>query len=121
TPIPFNVRYQTPESADGVAGDDSHNFNVLLPAGQSYTGKPLPVAQSPDIIQDGIHHWLRAYVRTFDHPYFAVTDAQGRFEIKSAPVGTWRLVVWHEKAGYLGGMKGRLGERVTITPDGEFE
>jgi hypothetical protein len=23
--------------------------------------------------------------------------------------------------GYLGGMKGRLGERVTITPDGKVE
>jgi hypothetical protein len=121
TPIPFNVRYQTPESADGVSEDGSHNFNVLLPADQSYTSKPLPVVQSPDIIQDGIHHWLRAYARTFDHPYFAVTDAEGRFEFADAPTGTWRLVVWHEKVGYLGGMKGRLGERVTITPDGKVE
>ena len=30
------------------------------------------------------------------------------------PPGKWRLVVWHEKVGYLGGAKGRLGEQVEL-------
>ena len=31
-----------------------------------------------------------------DHPYFAVTDAKGYFEIKNAPAGTQKVVVWQE-------------------------
>lgn len=35
------------------------------------------------------------------HPYMAVSDAQGRFEIKNIPAGKWAFQFWHEKAGYL--------------------
>jgi hypothetical protein len=48
-----------------------------------------------------IHPWMRCYVGVFHHPYFAVTDAQGRFEIKDAPAGRWRLVLWQETSGYI--------------------
>ena len=34
-----------------------------------------------------IHGWMKAYVRVFDHPYYAVTDEDGKFEIKLARVG----------------------------------
>jgi hypothetical protein len=59
---------------------------------------------------------MKGFVRTFDHPYAAVTDSEGRFSIPSAPVGKWRLMVWHEKSGWRNGRAGRLGEVVTI-PD----
>jgi len=61
------------------------------------------------------HPWERMYLRIFDHPYYAVTDDQGRFEIKNAPAGKCRLVVWQESIGYKGGRKGRYGEIVDIT------
>ena len=38
-------------------------------------------------------------------PYYAVTDDDGNFEIKMAPVGKARLVAWHEGAGWVGGDK----------------
>ena len=50
----------------------------------------------------------------FAHPYFAITGPDGSFEIKNAPVGKCRMVVWHEKAGFLGGRAGRDGSSVTI-------
>ena len=31
-----------------------------------------------------------------DIPYFAVTDDKGNFEIKNAPAGTQKVVVWQE-------------------------
>jgi hypothetical protein len=74
----------------------------------------MPALRSPDHYTDSIHPWIQGYVWAFDHPLFAVTDANGDFEIKDAPRGTWRLVVWHEKVGYLGGAKGRVGERVVV-------
>ncbi|MFL6334728.1 MAG: hypothetical protein ACJ754_15565 [Pyrinomonadaceae bacterium] len=43
------------------------------------------------------HPWMRAYVGVLPHPFFAVTDASGKFEIKGVPAGTYTLVAWHEK------------------------
>lgn len=51
----------------------------------------------------------------FDHPYFAVTDADGAFEIKDAPPGKWRLVYWHEN-GYHKGRAGAFGFPVEAKP-----
>ena len=42
---------------------------------------------------------MNAYVGVLDHPYFAVTDAAGKFELKGLPPGTYTLEAWHEKFG----------------------
>ncbi len=47
------------------------------------------------------HTWMFAYVVLFDHPYHAVTDAQGSFAIENVPPGTYPLKVWHESLGEL--------------------
>ena len=38
----------------------------------------------------------------FDHPFFAVTGADGAFEIKGVPAGEQNLVLWQERVGYVG-------------------
>ena len=43
------------------------------------------------------HPWMRAYVGVLSHPFFAVTDRDGRFEIRGVPPGTYTVVAWHEK------------------------
>jgi hypothetical protein len=47
-----------------------------------------------------------------DHPYYAVTDAQGNFEIKNAPAGTQKVVVWQEAVGFVS--SSGAGEDVNI-------
>jgi plastocyanin len=44
-----------------------------------------------------VHPWMSAWIGVFDHPYFAITDAEGRFTIKNLPPGKYTLEVWHEK------------------------
>jgi uncharacterized protein (DUF2141 family) len=46
-----------------------------------------------------VHGWMNAYAGVLDHPYFAVTDEDGKFSIKNLPPGTYKLTAWHEKAG----------------------
>jgi hypothetical protein len=41
------------------------------------------------------HPWSRAYIATFDHPYFAVTEKDGKFTIDSLPPGKYTVNVWH--------------------------
>jgi hypothetical protein len=112
TTIPFNVNY----FHDNVkAADKAGCFNVLLPSGGTHRVEQLlPEHKVPDHFSDTIHPWISGYVRVFEHPYFAITDEFGTFQIKDVPAGSWRLVVWHERIGYKGGAEGRLGERISV-------
>lgn len=46
-----------------------------------------------------IHSHMSALVRVFDHPYFAIPDETGQFEIGGLPAGRYEVVAWHERAG----------------------
>ncbi len=74
------------------------NDNKNLPVGQSYTWDKgvIPADYKPMAVNCGQHPWMGGYLYVLEHPYFAVTDADGKFEIKLAPTGTQNVVVWHE-------------------------
>jgi hypothetical protein len=44
-----------------------------------------------------IHPWMGAWAAVLDHPFFAVTDEKGRYEIKGLPAGKHTVEVWQEK------------------------
>ncbi len=46
-----------------------------------------------------IHPWMTGYVSVTNHPYFAVTGADGSFEIKNVPAGSYTIEAWQEKLG----------------------
>jgi plastocyanin len=48
-----------------------------------------------------VHSWMTAHVGVVNHPYFAVSDASGAFEIANVPAGTRKLQIWHEQYGVL--------------------
>lgn len=48
-----------------------------------------------------VHPWMIAFHLPVDHPYAAVSDADGKFEIKDLPAGKHEFKVWHEKGGLL--------------------
>jgi plastocyanin len=43
-----------------------------------------------------IHSHMSAFVVVFNHPYFRVTDADGRFRIDQVPPGTYTVIGWYE-------------------------
>jgi plastocyanin len=43
-----------------------------------------------------IHSHMSAFVLVFGHPYFATTDADGRYRIDGIPPGAYTVVAWHE-------------------------
>lgn len=43
-----------------------------------------------------IHSHMSAYVLVFSHPYFATTDADGRYRIEHVPTGTYTVLAWHD-------------------------
>jgi hypothetical protein len=46
-----------------------------------------------------IHAHMNATVMVFDHPWFAVPDASGNFEIRAVPLADQQLTAWHERLG----------------------
>jgi len=49
--------------------------------------------------QCDVHPWMFAWVSVFDHPYFAVSAADGKFTIKNVPAGKYTLEAVHRKLG----------------------
>jgi len=50
-------------------------------------------------VKCNVHPWMKGYIAVFKHPYFAVTDANGSFELKDLPPGTYTITAWQEKLG----------------------
>jgi len=50
-------------------------------------------------VKCNVHSWMRAYVSAVEHPYFAVTGADGSFEIGNLPPGSYTIEAWQEKLG----------------------
>jgi hypothetical protein len=114
--------------AHNTKGDGFQNsFNPIVPPaapGEKKSLDPIDLApeKKPIVISCSIHTgFMFAWVAVFDHPYYAVTDEDGNFEIKMAPAGVQKLVIWHEK-GYGEGLgKGKeitvkAGETVDLGP-----
>ena len=66
---------------------------LIHQVGWSVEMQELVADRFPITVSCTIHPWMRAWIRVFDHPYYAVTDDNGHFEIKDAPAGEYRLVV----------------------------
>ena len=60
----------------------------------TFTAKEVMVPFKCDV-----HGWMNAYVGVVDHPFFAVTDKDGKFSFKGLPPGTYTIEAWHEKLG----------------------
>ena len=102
-PVAHNVKWFNDKNGEG---------NVLVRAGGSLKLMTVKPSNRPLSLDCNIHTWMHCWVRIFDHPYYAVTDADGKFEIKLAPAGKYRLVVWHEEGWGPPGTKD--GNPVTI-------
>ena len=79
--------------------------------GQPFQGmrerQVFTVAEVPVRFMCNVHGWMAPYVGVVPHPFFAVTDEAGRFELKGLPPGTYTIEAWHEKFG-------RQTETVTV-------
>jgi hypothetical protein len=95
-------------------------FNTTVAAGKTIDFTPQLAERTPGPVVCDIHPWMSAYWMVLDHPYFAVTDDKGNYEIKNAPAGApQRVVVWQEAVKGGGFVTPPAGEDVTIKAGGE--
>jgi hypothetical protein len=93
--IPHNIK---------IDGDISNNpsLNQAIPPGGKLNVPNWVATKTAAVpMSCTAHGWMNGFIRVFNHPYYTVTDADGNFEIKDAPAGKFRIVLWHEKVGWL--------------------
>jgi plastocyanin len=107
-PHVFGVRVGQP--IEIVNSDPTlHNIHAVPKVNQEFnTGQPIEGMKSTHTFtakevmvpfKCDVHGWMNAYVGVLDHPYFAVTNEEGSFELKTLPPGTYTIEAWHERLG----------------------
>ncbi len=73
----------------------------------------IPAAENFLKFKCDVHPWMFAWVTVVDHPYFAVTGADGTFTIKDVPPGKYKVVAMHRKGAPTG-----VEKEIEIKADG---
>ncbi|MHB1422035.1 MAG: hypothetical protein ACYC3I_02325 [Gemmataceae bacterium] len=96
-------------------GAKGPSINPLIPPGGKVKVEDIVARYIPMEVRCNIHGWMSGRIAVLKNPYFAVTDTDGNFEIKDAPVGDFRLVIWHENGWVVGdGRPSKNGKKIAI-------
>jgi len=103
-PVAHNARY---------SGFSAGTKNLSIPPNGTIITTIAP-EKRPYTVNCDIHPWMNVWIMSFDHPFFAVTDADGSFEITGVPAGKQKFVLWQEAVGYVEGKAS--GREVDVKP-----
>ncbi|CAN5459469.1 hypothetical protein BH10PLA2_BH10PLA2_19220 [soil metagenome] len=99
---------------------NSGGNEIIKSKGAAYVVDAVPskadAAGKEDLINIScdIHKWMTGKAAVFDHPFYAVTDKNGNFEIKDVPAGSELvLCYWHESMD-PNSLKGAKKENITL-------
>jgi len=76
--------------------DGAASYNLPFPFQNQTVSRIMNTAGIVNLKCNGGHVWMNAEVVVAPHPYYAVTDVNGHFEIKDVPPGRYEIVAWHE-------------------------
>lgn len=106
-----------------VRNSDPTTHNVKISSRANDTLNPIQAPGGPPVewkpakkeigvsFECNLHPWMKAWVCVVDHPWFAVTGADGRFVLQGVPPGEYVVEAWHEKFG-------KKTAKVTVEPGG---
>lgn len=102
----------------------THNIHPLAKTNREWNQSQAPGEEpfarrftQPEVmirVKCNIHSWMKAWVGAVAHPYFAVTGADGSFQLRNVPPGIYTLEVWQEELG-------TETQQVTLAPAGKGE
>jgi hypothetical protein len=113
-----------PHSFEVLGASSTTVFNIGLAEKGSKLDKPATMRKYKQgsffRLQCDQHEFMQSFFWPVTNPYFAVTKADGSFEINNVPPGKHKLVVWHPGDGK--GMKTEVevevteGGKATVSP-----
>jgi hypothetical protein len=97
----------------------THNIHPLAQVNRDWNQSQAPGAApltrrftQPEVmvrVKCNIHSWMHAWIGAVPHPYFAVTGADGSFQLRDVPPGAYTIEAWQEELG-------RQEQRVVLGP-----
>jgi plastocyanin len=108
--VPHVLGAQVGQTVEVLNSDPTlHNIHAVPMANREFnTGQPLPGMKHAHRFSArevmvpfkcDVHPWMRAYAGVLDHPFFAVTGADGSYQLTGLPPGTYTIEAWHETLG----------------------
>ena len=84
-----------------------HNVHTLSEKNKAFNkavnkGGELEMAYDEEetfFVKCDIHPWMKSYVSVISHPFFHVTQKDGKYQIKDLPAGKYTVEIWHERLG----------------------
>jgi carboxypeptidase family protein len=76
--------------------DGAATYNLPFPFTNQTVTRTMPTVGLVNLRCNGGHAWMNAELIVVPHPYYAVTDENGRFELTDVPPGRYEIVAWHE-------------------------
>ncbi len=77
----------------------NRGFNISQPQAGMQTTRDFSVPEVMIPVKCDVHGWMSAYLGVLDHPYFAVSAADGSFSMPNLPPGQYVVEAWHELYG----------------------
>jgi len=74
-------------------------FNIGQPVKNLKTQRTFDAPEVMVPFKCDVHKWMNSYAGVLEHPFFAVTGADGTFTIDGVAPGTYTVEVWHERLG----------------------
>ncbi len=88
-------------NSHGFYEDNSTAFNIAVPiVGMEVSHK----MDKPGVVRlrcDAGHTWMSGYIFVTEEPFYALTDADGNFNIDGIPAGSYEIEVWQEWLGKI--------------------
>ncbi len=105
TPVGAKLKITSSDSvlhnSHGFYEDNSTAFNIAVPiVGMEVSHK----MDKPGVVRlrcDAGHTWMSGYIFVTEEPFYALTDADGNFNIKGIPAGSYEIEVWQEWLGKI--------------------
>lgn len=107
--VPHTIAIQAGQTLDILNSDGiTHNvnakcmknpkFNAGMPGARTKMSKTF---DKPEIctFKCDVHPWMQANLAISEHPFFAVTKDDGKYQIANLPAGSYEIEAWHAKLG----------------------
>jgi plastocyanin len=123
--VPRVLGIQTGQTLDVTNSDPvTHNIHPRAHINREWNQSQGPGAEplarrfmTPEVmirVKCNIHSWMHAWIGVVDNPYFAVTGADGSFELRNVPPGKYTVEACQEDLG-------TQQQEVTVPPQGNSE